>query len=222
MSDTDAADQNKTKAQPLILVVDDIPRNLQVVGVVLKEHGYQVAAATSGKQALEMLQHMTPDLILLDIMMPEMDGFEVCRQIKQQKHLEDSPIIFLTAKNETEDVVKGFGLGAVDYVTKPFNASELMARVRTQVELKKARDSERRLIAELREALAQVKTLSGLLPICSHCKKIRNDKGYWTQVEKYIGDHSDAQFTHGLCPDCLNELYPDLVDDMKLERQHDR
>ncbi|NCC52084.1 MAG: response regulator [Spartobacteria bacterium] len=202
---------------PLILVVDDIPRNLQVVGVVLKDKGYQVAAATSGTQVLGMLKHMKPDLILLDIMMPEMDGYEVCRRIKEQDELKDIPIVFLSAKNEVEDVVKGFKFGAVDYITKPFNASELLARVNTHVALKRARDTEKRLIKQLRLALSQVKALSGLLPICSHCKKIRDDKGYWTQVEQYISAHSETQFTHGLCPDCFRELYPDLVADLEAE-----
>ena len=202
---------------PLILVVDDIPRNLQVVGVVLKEEGFQVAAATSGPQALGMLKHMQPDVILLDIMMPEMDGYEVCGIIKELDDVADIPIIFLTAKNEIEDVVKGFKLGAVDYITKPFNAAELLARVNTQVELKRARDAEKRLIKRLRQALAQVKALSGLLPICSSCKKIRDDKGYWTQVEQYITEHSETQFTHGLCPACFRELYPDLVEDIEAD-----
>jgi len=212
--------ESKTETEdsaPLILVVDDIPRNLQIVGVVLKEKGFQVAAATSGAQALGMLKHMRPDTILLDIMMPEMDGYEVCRKIKEDKKFTDIPIVFLTAKNEVEDVVKGFKFGAVDYITKPFNAAELLARVNTQVDLKRARDAERRLIKELRQALTQVKALSGLLPICSSCKKIRDDKGYWTQVEQYISEHSETQFTHGLCPGCFRELYPDLVDDIEAD-----
>ena len=124
----------------------------------------------------------------------------------------DIPIIFLTAKVEIDDIVRGFKIGAADYVAKPFNSAELLARVRTQLDLKKSRDSEKRLIAELQQALHDVKTLSGLLPICASCKKIRDDHGYWQQAEEYISDKSDAKFSHSLCPDCIKKLYPELVD----------
>ena len=125
----------------LILVVDDISKNLQVVGGLLRNEGYRIAPATSGPQALERVQAETPDLILLDLMMPEMDGLEVCRRLKADPLMQAIPVIFLTASNEMEHLVKGFEVGAVDYVTKPFNPPELLARVRTHLELKHARDT---------------------------------------------------------------------------------
>ena len=123
-----------------VLVVDDIPKNLQVVGAMLRSDGYELMAATSGAQALEGVRVQVPDLILLDLMMPEMDGLEVCRRFKADPAVRNIPIIFLTASNEMEHLVQGFEAGAVDYITKPFNAPELLARVRTHLELRHARE----------------------------------------------------------------------------------
>ncbi|MCP4132778.1 MAG: fused response regulator/phosphatase [bacterium] len=125
----------------LILIVDDVPKNIQVLGNILNKESYRIAFATDGKQALDMVYNLHPDLILLDIMMPEMDGYEVCRKLKESRDTRDIPIIFLTAKTETEDIVKGFQFGAVDYVTKPFNSAVLLARVQTHLELKRAKDT---------------------------------------------------------------------------------
>lgn len=122
----------------LILIVDDVPGNLQVLGNMLRKKSYSVSAATNGGQALEMLEKIEPDLIMLDVMMPGMDGFEVCTLLKKADRTKDIPVIFLTARTQTEDLVKGFESGAVDYVTKPFNKAELLARVDTHVQLKKA------------------------------------------------------------------------------------
>ena len=128
-------------AKSLILAVDDISKNLQVVGTLLRREGYRIVPATSGAQALERVRAETPDLILLDLMMPDMDGLEVCRRLKADALTRPIPVIFLTASNEMEHLVQGFEVGAVDYVTKPFNPPELLARVRTHLELKHARDT---------------------------------------------------------------------------------
>lgn len=172
--------------KPLILIVDDNPQNLQFLGKLLTENGYGLCIAQSGQEALEFVKNKMPDLILLDVMMPEVDGYEVCRRLKNQQRLKHIPVIFLTAKAETEDIVKGFAVGGVDYVTKPFNSVELLARVKTHVE---------------------IKTLRGFLPICSKCKKIRDDEGLWKQLERYLESHTETLFSHGLCPDCAEEMY---------------
>src|SRR5512140_556139 len=122
-----------------ILIVDDTPANIQALAHVLKEKGYQLSVATNGKQALEVLARVQADLILLDVMMPEMDGFETCRRIKASEQWREIPIIFLTAKTEIADIVQGFELGAVDYVAKPFNAHELLARVNTHLTIDELR-----------------------------------------------------------------------------------
>ena len=134
-----------------VLVVDDISQNLQVVGTMLRAEGYHVTPATSGSQALERAQSRPPDLILLDLMMPDMNGLEVCRRLKTDPSTREIPIIFLTASNEMEHLVKGFEAGAVDYVTKPFNAPELLARIRTHLELKHARQQLREMNNEKNE-----------------------------------------------------------------------
>ncbi len=132
------SDDTKESQQALILLVDDVPRNLQVLGNMLREEGYKIAMATGGAQAMEMVKTRLPDLVLLDVMMPDIDGFQVCEQLKASGGTADIPIIFLTARTETDDIVKGFETGAVDYVTKPFNRAELLARVNTHLALKRA------------------------------------------------------------------------------------
>jgi two-component system sensor histidine kinase/response regulator len=134
-----------------VLVVDDVVQNLQVVGTMLRNEGYDVMPAGSGAQALDRVRVRLPDLILLDLMMPEMDGLEVCRRLKADPATQQIPIIFLTASNEMEHLVRGFEAGAVDYVTKPFNGSELLARVRTHLELKHARQQLREMNDEKNE-----------------------------------------------------------------------
>jgi phosphoserine phosphatase RsbU/P len=208
-----------------ILVVDDILKNIQVLGSVLGQEGYAVSYATNGAKALEMATSELFDLILLDVMMPEMNGYEVCRRLKQIPATVDIPILFLTAKSEQSDIVRGLQEGAVDYLTKPFNTAELLARVKTHMALQKSKadllqskaeleeknqDLERLLI-ENQKALSEIKTLRGILPICSSCKKIRDDEGYWRHLESYIQAHSLAKFSHSLCMDCAKKLYPDFV-----------
>ena len=139
-----------------ILVVDDTPSNIQSLAATLKPAGYQVLVATNGQQALDVMAKVRPDLILLDIMMPVMDGFEACVNIKANAEWHDIPIIFLTAKTETADLVKGFELGAVDYVNKPFNAHELMARVHTHLTVDRLRTSVSEKNAALEKAQAQM------------------------------------------------------------------
>lgn len=183
----------KNKEDILILIVDDNPQNIQVIGNVIADEGYDTGVAMNGREALTFVQKQAPDLILLDIKMPGMDGYDVCEILKKEESTQNIPVIFLTAKSETEDIIKGFDVGGVDYVTKPFNAKELLARVKTHVELKLSKD--------------EIKTLKGLLPICASCKQIRDDQGFWFQVEDYISKNTDAAFTHSICPDCMEELY---------------
>ena len=179
---------------PSILVVDDNPVSLKFVTSILRKNGFEPTAFHEGEQALEWLKDHDPELALFDVSMPDMDGFALCKEIKGFKHWADLPIIFLTGRDKTEDVLAGFKVGAVDYVTKPFNTLELLARVRLHLELKWAKE--------------EIHTLRGILPICSFCKKIRNEKGYWEQVEAYITQHSETGFSHSLCPECMEREYP--------------
>ncbi|PIQ27032.1 hybrid sensor histidine kinase/response regulator [bacterium (Candidatus Blackallbacteria) CG17_big_fil_post_rev_8_21_14_2_50_48_46] len=128
-------------ASPLVFLIDDVVQNLQVLSEALRQEGFRISGAGSGPAALRILKQVKPDLILCDIMMPEMDGYEVARQLKVNPETQEIPLIFLTARTESEDILKGFAAGGVDYVTKPFNTAELIARVKTHLELKQARDT---------------------------------------------------------------------------------
>ena len=222
-----------TPRQATILVVDDKPANLKLLVEYLTRMEFKTLIANNGQSAIEQVQRFPPDLILLDVLMPGLDGFETCRRLKAAKGTQEIPIIFMTALADTADKVRGFQAGAVDYVTKPFQQEELLARINThltlrnlqkslQAEISQRREAEEALrqqtIAlqqrnqELQKALAQVKTLSGLLPICANCKKIRDDEGYWQQVEVYLHQHANAEFSHSICPDCMKKLYPEIFE----------
>jgi CheY-like chemotaxis protein len=181
-----------------ILIVDDQAINIQALSGLLREH-YIILAANNGPRALEIARgSKAPDLILLDITMPGMDGFEVCRQLKAGDKTKKIPVIFITARSSTDDIVRGFRTGAVDYIPKPFQPEELLVRVETHIELHRSRE--------------EIRTLKAIIPICAHCKKMRDDEGYWKKVEEYISDSTGSAFSHGLCPDCVRELYPDIAD----------
>jgi DNA-binding response OmpR family regulator len=136
------------KSKSRILIVDDTVKNIQVLGTVLKTEGYQLNVAQNGLQALDVVTKVKPDLILLDVMMPELDGFETCKRLKADPETAEIPVVFLTAKVETDDIVKGFELGAVDYVTKPFNTTELLVRVNTHLQLYNLKRNLENLVAE--------------------------------------------------------------------------
>jgi len=155
-----------------ILVVDDTPANIQTLAAILKVEGYQLCVATNGYQALEVAARVRPDLILLDVMMPEMDGFEACRRFKESPELRDIPIIFLTAKTETADLVKGFELGAVDYVGKPFNTHELLARVGTQLTIDRLRCENERLLLNILPASIAQRLRAGSELIADHFEEV--------------------------------------------------
>ncbi len=146
---------------PLVLMVDDVAKNLQVLGTILSKEKYKIAAANNGEQAINIANNIFPDLILLDIMMPGISGYEVCARLKKDPRTKDISIIFLTAKIEPEDIVKGFEAGGVDYVVKPFNSTELLARGKTQLELKISKDLLKIRNEQLRK-LAITDSMTGL------------------------------------------------------------
>lgn len=147
-------DHQKSKEGSKILLIDDSIQNLKLLGNMLREKNYQIALARDGKEGLELARMIYPDLILLDIMMPDLDGYEVCKQLKDDNQTKDIPVIFLTAKTSNEDLVRGFQIGGVDYITKPFNKEELFMRLKTHLDLKKAHDkisSQAETLRELNE-----------------------------------------------------------------------
>ncbi len=197
-----------------ILIIDDNPANLGLLFDYLETKGFKVLVDTDGEYALQTVASVNPDIILLDILMPESDGFEICRRLKTNPDTSDIPVIFMTALTDSADEIKGLELGAVDYITKPLQVEKVLARVTTHLTIRKLQkelqDKNQKLEErndQLQEALDKIKTLTGLLPICTNCKKIRDDDGYWNQLEQYITSRSDVLFTHGLCPDCMDKLY---------------
>ncbi|MCS6808746.1 MAG: adenylate/guanylate cyclase domain-containing protein [Bacteroidota bacterium] len=135
------SNQGDSDAAPYILIVDDVPVNLQALESILQTRGFRVLKATNGEQALELVAQEKPDLILLDVMMPKMNGYEVCQHLKENPETSKIPVIFLTGRNDSYSVIKGFASGALDYVVKPFHAPELLARINTHLELKRSRDT---------------------------------------------------------------------------------
>ena len=206
-----------------ILLVDDSAENLLLLQSILQTGGYKdLLTAESAEQAFKHLgmdssggDGTSVDLILMDIQMPDINGIETCRQIKEVERYRDIPIIMVTAMAQREKLQLAFAAGAMDYINKPVNKIELRTRVGSALKLKqemdsrKAREQElKKRTQELEQALREVKVLRGFIPICASCKKIRNDRGYWQLVEAYIREHSEAEFSHGICPDCIKKFFP--------------
>ncbi len=197
-----------------ILIIDDNPTNLGLLFDYLENKGFKVLVDTDGESALKAINKAKPDIILLDILMPGTDGFDICRRLKANFKTCNIPVVFMTALTESADEVKGLELGAVDYITKPLQVEKVLARVTThltvrslQKQLQEKNDKLEERNNQLQEALDNIKTLTGLLPICTNCKKIKDDEGYWNQLEQYFSSRSDVLFSHGLCPDCADALY---------------
>jgi len=189
-----------------ILAVDDEYVNTQLIKSVLREE-YDILTALNGYEAINLLKQYNPDLILLDVMMPDLNGFEVCKIIRSFTDFDTIPIIFLTALDTQDGALQGLELGGIDYLTKPVNRDLLKLRVRNHIESKRRNDLVKEQRDQLEAALARVKQLEGIIPICMFCKKIRDDQQSWHQLEAYISDHSEALFSHGICPHCAEEQY---------------
>jgi len=203
-------------------VIDDSPDMRKLIQSILTTKGQtEVLTAESARDAFRHLAiedhesgDVAIDLILMDIMMSDMDGIRACQRIKAVERLREIPIIMVTGRTDSEDLRAAFAAGAMDYITKPLNSVELLARVSSALALKRAIDirkaRERELVErhqQLEQALKEVKVLRGLIPICFSCKKIRDDQGYWHTIEAYIQAHSEVDFSHGLCPECMDKRF---------------
>ena len=201
-----------------ILIAEDDPVSRRILEVTLTNWCYDVTVTKDGNEAWEILQSDdAPMLAILDNMMPGMDGFEICRRIREVPKAKSPYILLLTAMSAKDDVVKGIEAGANDYLTKPFHREELRVRVGVGVQMLGLQATLFERVCDLESALAQVKQLQGILPMCSYCRQVRNDQDYWEKVEGYITDHSDLQFSHGICPDCFIKVEAELEE--RKERQ---
>ncbi|MGH9308309.1 MAG: response regulator transcription factor [Vicinamibacterales bacterium] len=193
------------------LIADDDPVTAAVLGAALRRLTLEVVTAHDGAEAWDQLGGArAPALAVVDWMMPNVDGIELCRRIRQTPAHAHMYVILLTARDSRADVVAGLEAGADDYLVKPFDAEELRARVRAGVRILTLQKELTERIEALRETIASVRQLKGLLPICCYCKSIRTDADYWQQLEGYISDHSEAQFSHGICPDCIHHASREL------------
>ncbi len=220
-------EKEETKTQ--ILIVDDQPENLLLLSKILERPELEIVKARSGKDALEASEGMDLAAAILDVQMPEMNGFELAAELLARESSKGVPILFLTALSAHDRfILKGYESGAVDYLFKPIEPHIIRSKVAVFLKLHRRRklieEQSKALaskVAELSElnknlqlALEQIKTLKGIIPICAHCKKVRFDKGYWEQVEKFIERNSEADISHGICPDCLRKYYPDMADEV--------
>jgi len=190
----------------ILIVEDESIVALQIKGS-LEEMGHTVAEIYStGEEALENIGKLCPDLVLMDIKLRgKIDGIEAAGIIRRQYNV---PIVYLTAHSENRTLEMAKLTDPYGYVLKPFNVLELKIAVELALHKHRIDMEKEKLTNELKDALEKVKLLSGMLPICSACKKVRDDKGYWNQIEVYIRDHSEAEFSHGICPECAKRLYP--------------
>ena len=187
------------------LVADDDRVTAAMLARTLERWDIEVVVASNGHEAWSTIEKDPAiGLAILDWMMPGLDGPEVCRLIRQEPSRAHMHVLLITSRNSREDIVAGLDAGADDYLTKPFDLEELRARVHVGLRVLALQERLAERVAELEDALANVKQLRGLLPICSYCKRVRGDGNYWEQVEQYIAHHSDAQFSHGICPTCFN------------------
>ena len=192
-----------------ILIAEDDETSRAVLSALLKKWGHELVSTCDGDEAWTALQASdAPCLAILDWMMPGKDGPELCRRAREMNRTSPLYIILLTALGRKEDVVTGLEAGADDYVTKPFSNEELRARIQVAQRVIELQFALAGRVEELEDALAHVKALQGIIPICMHCHKIRADQESWELMETYIQDHSQAEFSHGLCPECLEKHYP--------------
>ena len=193
------------------LIADDDRISREIVARMLAGWKFDVETACDGALAWDALSATTrPTIAILDWMMPELDGTEVCRRLRTSAVSSQVYVLLLTGRQERADLVAGLDAGADDYLTKPFDPEELRARVQVGVRVLTLQQTLADQVTELQDALSRVKQLQGLLPICSYCKRIRNDENYWEQLESYLAIHSEAQFSHGICPTCFAAVQVEL------------
>ena len=195
------------------MIAEDDPVSRRLLVATLHKFGYEVAVAADGAEAWAALQSAeAPHIAILDRMMPEIDGIEICRRVRALAAATPPYLILLTAMSGKEDVVTGLEAGANDYLTKPFDRAELRARVQVGAHVLELQENLAARVRELEAALSQVKQLQALLPICSYCKKIRDERNNWHRVESYIGEHAGVEFSHGVCPDCYTDVIQPQLD----------
>ena len=193
-----------------ILVADDDRVSRAILIRTLEGWKFEVVTADDGDSALATLQGQAPSMAILDWMMPGLAGPQICQRIRQDAALAGMYVLLLSGRDSRADLVTGLDAGADDYITKPFNPDELHARINVGMRVLALQERLAEQVAELQKAFANVRQLQGLLPICSYCKAVRSDNDYWERIDTYITQHSDTQFSHGICPNCMDRALKDM------------
>ena len=195
-----------------ILIAEDDKISRLMLEKHLQKWGYEFISTSNGAEAWDVIKKGSPPRIaILDWMMPELDGAELCDMIRQTYLPGYIYVILLTAKGSKDDIVKGLDAGADDYLVKPFHHEELRARIRSGERIIRLEEDLAERIKELEETLNTIRQLKEIIPICMHCKKIRDDDNYWLQLEKYVHKYTGSDFSHGICPECLEKYYPEVL-----------
>ena len=205
-------------ARQAVLIVDDSQTDLRIVSRLLEAPDRRLVTASSGEEALQLLPDYDFALIILDVHMDGMSGFETAEKIRANEQTQAVPIIFVTATDRGEEAIfRGYDMGAVDYLFKPVEANLLRSKVNVFCQLSAQRLLIHQQLEEiqaknevLKRQLGEIQTLRGLVPICAKCKNVRDDSGFWQSIEYYVSEHSEAEFSHSLCPQCRDILYPGL------------
>lgn len=199
-----------------ILIADDGLTIRRLLESYLTQWGYDVVSVSDGDQAWELLKLPdTPRLVILDWLMPGLDGIEVCRKVRRLEHGKLLHIIFFTSLSAKGNSIIALNAGADDFMAKDFDMDEFCARVKVgerSVDLKSELAGR---VRELEHAISHIKRLQGILPICMHCGKVRDEQEVWQKLEEYVMENSEAEISHGLCPDCLTKHYPEYFDNLK-------
>ncbi len=190
-----------------ILIAEDDATLSRTLTELVSAWGFRPIVTANGAEAARIL--MTPEappLAILDWHMPGLEGPEVCRLVRSRESATPPFLMMLTAHTGHENLMAGFAAGADDYVVKPFDERELRARLHVGVRMVELRQALAARVRDLEDALAKVRTLQGLLPVCAWCRKVRSDQDYWESFEAYVADHTDATVTHGICPECRDRM----------------
>ena len=202
-----------------VIIAEDDAVSRSILETLLRTWGYEVTTTLDGEAAWRVLQEPgAPSLAILDIMMPGIDGLELCRRLRRASSSVPPYIILLTANHGAREIVKGIEAGADDYLTKPYDRDELRVRVQVGARIVELQTNLAERVEQLELALGHVTQLQGILPICSYCKKIRNDRDYWQNVESYVTDHSHAEFSHGICPSCYETTVKPQLESLQVSR----
>ncbi|PIQ24259.1 response regulator [bacterium (Candidatus Blackallbacteria) CG17_big_fil_post_rev_8_21_14_2_50_48_46] len=204
-----------------ILIAEDDPVSLRTTSNMLRRWGYRVSEAKDGQEAWQMLEEDPAPLVIFDWLMPAPDGLELCRRMRLSETHKSTYILLLTGMEGTQNLIQGLEAGADDYLFKPVDPGQLKARLNVGERILNLQQTLLQRLNELEEALANVKELRGLLPICAYCKKIRNDENYWEKLEHYVSHHTHARFSHGICPDCYEGVLSREIQAMRKENSQE-